>query len=129
MIIAKGFLKSQNLLMLIKKDSVTSQKLGSRNILPIAKSDLKNDKSTVLLLINVMMCFFTSNRAKLFALNFSRDFHFDESGICLSAFSPWTNLKMCNIYVTPKLVKRVMTSIDSSKASGFDCFPVVVLKN
>ena len=52
MIIEKGFLKSQNLLMLIKKKSVTSQKLGSCNILPTAESDLKNGKSSVLLLIN-----------------------------------------------------------------------------
>ena len=27
------------------------------------------------------------------------------------------------------MVKKVMTNLDSSKASGPDCFPVVVLKN
>ena len=27
------------------------------------------------------------------------------------------------------MIKRIMTSLDSSKASGSDCIPVVVLKN
>ena len=38
------------------------------------------------------------------------------------------NLKL-RISVTPKMVKKVITNLDSSKASGPDCIPVVVLKN
>ena len=34
-----------------------------------------------------------------------------------------------NISVTPKIVKKVITNLNSSKASGLDCIPVVVLKN
>ena len=33
------------------------------------------------------------------------------------------------ISITPKVVKKVITNLDSSKASGPDCIPVVVLKN
>ena len=33
------------------------------------------------------------------------------------------------ISVTPKMVKKVITNLDSSKASEPDCIPVVVLKN
>ena len=40
-----------------------------------------------------------------------------------------TNLKLHNIFVTPKMVKNITTNLDSSKASGPDCIPVVVLKN
>ena len=40
-----------------------------------------------------------------------------------------TNLKLHNISITPKMVKKVITNLDSSKASGPDCIPVVVLKN
>ena len=36
---------------------------------------------------------------------------------------------MHNIFVTPKMVKKVITNLDMSKASGPDCIPVVVLKN
>ena len=39
------------------------------------------------------------------------------------------NLKLHNISVTPKMVKKVIINLDSSKVSGPDCIPVVVLKN
>ena len=32
-------------------------------------------------------------------------------------------------YITPKMVKKVITNLDSSNASGPDCIPVVVLNN
>ena len=70
-----------------------------------------------------------SDKAKLFAENFSKNSKHDDLGIFLLAFSSRTNLKLYNISVTPKLVKKVTTNLDLSKASGPDCFPVVVLKN
>ena len=36
---------------------------------------------------------------------------------------------MVNKVITPKMVNKVITNLDSSKASGPDCIPVVVLKN
>ena len=38
-------------------------------------------------------------------------------------------MKLHNIYVTPKTVKKVIMNLDLSQASGPDCIPVVVLKN
>ena len=38
-------------------------------------------------------------------------------------------MKMLNISVAPKMVKKVIMNLDLSKASGPDCIPVVVLKN
>ena len=38
-----------------------------------------------------------------------------------------TKLKLRNISVTPKMVKKVIINLDLSKASGPDCIPVVVL--
>ena len=49
--------------------------------------------------------------------------------ISLPVFPSRTNLKLHNILVTPKMVKKVITNLDLSKASGPDCIPVVVLKN
>ena len=66
------------------------------------------------------MLTFASDKAKLFAKNF-----FKNSPI----FPPRTNLKLHNISVTPKMVKKVIMNFDLSKASGPDCIPVVVLKN
>ena len=43
-----------------------------------------------------------SDKAKLFAENFSKNFHFDDSGISLPVFPSRTNLKLHIISVTPK---------------------------
>ena len=73
--------------------------------------------------------FSASDKAKLFAKNFSKNANLDDSNISLPVFSFRTNLKLYNISVTAKLVKKVITILDSSKASGPDCIPVVVLLN
>ena len=70
-----------------------------------------------------------SGRAKLFAENFSKNSNRDDSGISLLVFPSRTNLNLHNIPVTPKTVKKVITDLDLSKASGPDYIPVMVLKN
>ena len=66
----------------------------------------------------------------MFAENFSKISNIDDSGISLPVFPPKTNLKLHNISVqTPKVVKKVITNFNLSKASGSDGIPVVVLKN
>ena len=70
-----------------------------------------------------------SDKAKLFAKNFSKNSNLDDSVISLPIFPSRTNLKLHNISITPKMVKKVIMSLDSSKAPGLDCIPVVVLKN
>ena len=67
--------------------------------------------------------------AKLFAENFSKDCNLDGSVIFLPIFLSRANLKLHNIYMTPKMVKKVIIILDSSKASGPDCIPVMVLEN
>ena len=70
-----------------------------------------------------------TNWTKLFAKNFSKDSNFDDSGISSPVFPTRTNLKFHNISIIPKMVKKVITNLDSSKKSGPDWIPVVVLKN
>ena len=53
----------------------------------------------------------------------------DDSGISSPVFPSRTNLKLLNISITPKMIKKVITNLDSSKVSGPHCIPVVVLKN
>ena len=38
-------------------------------------------------------------------------------------------MKLHNVFVTPKMVKKVIMNLDLSEASGPDCIPVVVLQN
>ena len=65
----------------------------------------------------------------MFAENFSLNSNLDDSGVSLPVFPSRTNLKLHNISVTPKIVRKVVMNLDLSKASGPDCIPVVVLKN
>ena len=70
-----------------------------------------------------------SDKAKLLAENFSLNSNLDDSSISLPVLSSITNLKLHNISVTPKMIRKVVMNLDLSKASGPDCIPVVVLKN
>ena len=49
----------------------------------------------------------------------------DDSGISLPVFPSRTNLKLHNIYVTPKMIRKVIMDLGLSKTSGPDCIPVV----
>ena len=69
------------------------------------------------------------DETKLLAENFSKNSILDDSGISLSVFLSRTNLKLHNISVTLKMVKKVIMNLDLSKASSPDCIPVVVVKN
>ena len=70
-----------------------------------------------------------SDKANLFAENFSLNSNLDDSGMSLPVFPSRTNLKLHSISVAPKMVRKVIMNLDLSKASGPDCVPVVVLKN
>ena len=102
--------------MLIKQESITSQKLGSCDFWQIANSVLNKGKSAIPPLFNGPE-------------NFSTNSNLDDSGISLPVFSSRTNLKLHNISVTPKMVRKVVMNLDLSKASAPDSIPVVVLKN
>ena len=69
-----------------------------------------------------------SDKAKLFAENFCKNSNLDDSGISLPGFPSRTNLKLHNISVTCKMVKKVIMNLDLSKASSPDCITLVVLK-
>ena len=127
----KRFLEAAKLAYATKtKESITSQKLGSLDFWRIANSVLNKGKSAIPPLFNRLEVLSSaSDKAKLFAKNFSKNSNLDDSGISLPVFPSRTNLKLHNISITPKMVKKVITNLHSSKASGPDCIPVVVLKN
>ena len=111
------------------KESVTSQKLGSQDFWRIANSAPNKGKSAIPPLFNSPeVLSSTSDKAKLFAENFSKNSHLDNSGIFLPVSPCRANQKL-HISVIPKMVKKVETNLDLSRASGPDCIPVVVLKN
>ena len=127
----KRVLKAAKLAYATKtKESITSQKLGSRDFWQITNTVLNKGKSAIPPLFNGLEVLSSaSDKAKLFAKNFSKNSNLDECGISLPVFPSRTSLKLHNTSITPKMVKKVITNFDSSKACGPDCIPVVVLKN
>ena len=103
------------------KESLTSQKLGSRDFWRFANSVLNKGKSAIPPLFNGLETLSSaSDKAKLFAKNLSKNSNLDDSSISLPVFPSRSNLKLHNISITPKMVKKVITNLDSSKASGPD---------
>ena len=116
--------------MLLKQVSITFQKFDSQDFWQIANSVFNKGKSVIPLPFTVLQVLsFAYDKAKLFAKNFSENSDLEDSGISLSIFPSRTNLKLHNISVTHKMVKKVLTKLNLSKASGPDCIPLVVLKN
>ena len=96
----------------------------------IANRVLNKGKSAIPPLFNrPEVASFASDKAELFAENFSMNSNLDGSCTSLPVFLSITNLKLYNISVTAKMVRKVVMNLDLSKASGPDCIPVVILKN
>ena len=100
MIVAKGLFKLPNL-HTKTKESIISEKHGSRDFWQIANSVLNKGKSAKPSLVKGLEVLSSvSDQAKLFAKTFS---NCDDSGISLP------NLKLHNISISPKMIKKVIT--------------------
>ena len=116
--------------MLIKQSPSLPRNLALGTFWEIANSVLNKGKLAIPPLFNgPEVLSSASDKAKLFAENFSKNSSLDDPGISLCVFPSRTNQKLHNISVTPKMVKKVITNLDLSKASGPDCIPLLVLKN
>ena len=100
------------------KQSTTSQKPGSRDCCWISNSVLNKSKSAIPSLFNGLEVLSSaSHKAKLFVENVSKNSNLDDSGTSLPVFTSKTNMKL-HISATPKMLKKVISNLDSSKASG-----------
>ena len=112
------------------KEPITSQKFVFLDFWGMANRVLNKGKSAIPPLCNGPKVLpSASDKAKLFAENLSKNSDLDDSGISLLVFPSRTNLNLHNIFVPPKMVKKVIMNFDLSKISGLDCIPVVVLLN
>ena len=127
----KRVLVAARLAYLIKQNTL----LLPRNLAVVTFGELLIVSSTKVNLLYLLYstaqrcCLLHLIKQKLYAENFSKNSNLEDSGISLPIFLSTTNLKLQNIFVTPKMVKKVIMNLDLSKAYGPDCIPVVVLKN
>ena len=113
LIVCKRVLEAAKLAYTNKtKECITSQKLGSHDFWRIANSVLNKGKSAIPPLFNSLKVLSsTSYKAKLFPEYFAMNSNLDDSGISLPVFPSRTNLKLHNISVTPKMVRKVVTNL------------------
>ena len=112
------------------KEFITFQKLSLREFWRFANSDHNKCKSVMPPLFNgPELLSSASDKAKLFAERFSKNSNLEHSGVSLSAFPSKTNLKLFDIPVPPKFVKKPITDFAFSEACGPGCIVVVVLRN
>ena len=74
----------------------------------------------LLLFHGLEMSFSGSNKATCLLKTFSENSNLYDLGIFLSVFPSRTNLRLHNISVIPKMVKKVIRNLDWSKALGPD---------
>ena len=104
------------------KESIISQKLGSRDFWQTANSILNKGESAIPVLFNgPEMLSSTTDKVELFTENFSKNSYLDDSVMSLPVLPSRTTLKLNNISVAPKMFKKVKTNLDLSEASGPDC--------
>ena len=88
------------------RDSMTSQKLGSRDFWRIVSSVSDKSKYAIPALFNdLKLLSYASEKAKLFAKNFCNKSNLDDSRISEPVFSFRTKLKVHNVSIIPKIVK------------------------
>ena len=119
------FLKLPNLHMLLKQKipSLLRNFALRISLWEIANGVLNKVKSAIpCLFCTLEMLSFASDKAKLFVENSN----LDASGISLPVFPSRTNLKLNNISVTLKMIKKVGMNLNSLKVSCLDYIPVVV---
>ena len=114
-------MKLPNLHMPIKQKSQSLSRNLAHGTWLIANSVLNKSKSAIPPLFkDLELMSSASDKAKSFAKNFSKNSNLDDSDISLPVFLSRTNLKLHNISVTPKMVKKVIMNFDLSKTSGPD---------
>ena len=94
-------------MLLKQKNPSFPKELDSQDFWGIINTVLNNGKSPIYPLFNgPEMLSSASNKAKLIAKNFSANSNLDDLGISLPVFPFRTNLKLHDISVTPKVVKK-----------------------
>ena len=92
---------------------ITYQKLSSWDFWQIPNSVLSKVESDIPPLFNnAEVLPSASHEAKLFPNSFSKNSNNDDLDVSLPAFPSRTNMKLHNISVTPKMVKKIIANLD-----------------
>ena len=119
----------QGPVMLKQLITIASQRIGSRDFWRICNSVLNRGKSTIPPLFNGPEVLTTStDKANLFARNFSYNSTLDDSYQLLPDFPSRTEHRLTSRKITARMVSHAIYHLDTCKATGPDRIPSIVLK-
>ena len=104
------------------KESITSQKVGFQDFWRIDNSVL----NIKVLKVNLLYLLYSTNQRCCLLHLIKQNYFLKTCKNSNLVFPSRTNLKLHDISTTPKMVKKVIMNLDSSKGSSPDCIPVVV---
>ena len=111
------------------QQSIASQQIGTRDFWRITNSILNRGKSTIPPLFNGPEVLTSSkDKANLFANRFASNSTLDDSQHTLPDFSSRTDQEISTMRITVRMVARIISQLDASKAIGPDNIPAIVLK-
>ena len=109
---------------------ISNEQLGSKEFWRITNKVLGRGKSSVPTLINGPEVIASSvDKAELFAKNFASNSNLNDKGHALPDYPSKTDKSLNSFTVSAKEVAKLIKALDSTKATGPDSIPVVVLKN
>ena len=107
--------------------SISTQRLGSRDIWWIANSVLNRNKSSIPPLFHGPEVLTSpQDKANIFADKFVSNSTLNDEEHILPAFPSRTATVVSNPLITPKKIARTIHSLDASKATGPDGIPAIV---
>ena len=111
------------------QQSIASQQIGTRDFWRITNSILNRGKSTIPPLFNGPEVLTSSkDKANLFANRFASNSTLDDSQHTLPDFPSRTDQEISTMRITVRMVARIISQLDASKATGPDNIPAIVLK-
>ena len=112
------------------RESIASQKLGTKDFWRIVNSVLKRNKSSLpaIRVSSDRLATTSAEKAEILCQAFAKNSSLDDSGHSLPTFPSRTDASLSIPFISVKQVRRIMKNLDSSKSSGPDGIPVIVLK-
>ena len=112
------------------RTEISNERPGTCGFWKISRKVLNSGKASVPTLIHgPEVISSSSEKAKLFAANFASNSTLDDQGHTLPDFPQLTDKQLNKFSVTAKEIGKLVKGLDSTKATGPDGIPVVVLKN
>ena len=112
------------------RTEISNERPGTRGFWKISRKVLNCGKPSIPTLVNgPEVISSSSEKAKLFAANFAANSTLDDHGHPLPDFPQLTDCLLSKFSVTSKEIGKLVRKLDSTKATGPDEIPVVVLKH